>query len=380
MKNIVLLGASGSIGMQTIDVCVKHSDKFKIVALSVGANIDALRKILSLIDVRNVCLKQRNESLEKQYPNIVFSYGDEGLLDLVALDYDLLVNALVGFVGLKPTIKAIELKRDVALANKETLVVGGEFVMKKVKENNVKLLPIDSEHSAIFQALQGNDIRSVERLIITASGGSFRELDRSQLGHVTRDDALNHPNWSMGAKITIDSATMMNKGFEVIEAHWLFDIPYHQISVVMHPQSIVHSIVEYIDGLQMAQLGLSDMRLPIQYALSYPSRINLASKRLKLEEVGSLTFKELSFERFPLLKVAYEVGQAKGNAPCILNAANEIANQSFLDGRISFIEIEEVIIDALKNIPYVKDISLNQIYDYDKITRDYVLVRISKKC
>ncbi len=380
MKNILLLGASGSIGLQTIDVALNHDEEITITGISVGNNIEVLHDILKKIKPNYVCTAKENPSLKTQYPDIEFFYGDDGLIQIVEqCDYNLLVNALVGFVGLKPTLKAIELKKDVALANKETLVIAGQFVNEAVRRNNVNLIPIDSEHSALLQALMGNDIKTIRRVIITASGGSFLHKTRDELKGVSVSDALKHPNWAMGAKITIDSATMMNKGFEVIEAHWLFDIPYEQIEVLLHPQSIIHSIVEYNDLSQMAQLSISDMRLPIQLAISYPKRLPFTNgKPLELAKLGQLTFKEMDYERFPLLKVCYEVGKAKGNAPTILNAANEIANKAFLDGKIEFLDIEYYIVDALKNIKYQKDITLDEIYLCDTYTRDYVTKRIEE--
>ena len=378
MKDIVLLGASGSIGIQTIDIVKRNSDKFNIKAISIGYNTDLLLEILNTITVNHVYMIDRSSDIELKYPNINFYYGDNGIIEMLKnVEYDLLVNALVGFVGLKPTLYAINTGHDIALANKETLVVAGEFVNKAAKENNIQILPIDSEHSAIFQALQGNSLQEVNKLIITASGGAFRNKTREELIDVTIEDALNHPNWSMGAKITIDSATMMNKGFEVIEAHWLFNIPYENIEVIIHEQSIIHSLVEYQDSSQIAQLGLSDMRIPIQYALSYPNRIKLDTDKLSLASLKQLTFREVDYKRFPLLKIAYEVGKAKGNAPCILNAANEIANKAFLSNKISFLDIEKYIIDALTNIEYQKDCTLDDIYKYDQLTRDYVNERIN---
>ena len=378
MKDIVLLGASGSIGIQTIDIVKRNSDKFNIKAISIGYNTDLLLEILNTITVNHVYMIDRSSDIELKYPNINFYYGDNGIIEMLKnVEYDLLVNALVGFVGLKPTLYAINTGHDIALANKETLVVAGEFVNKAAKENNIRILPIDSEHSAIFQALQGNSLQEVNKLIITASGGAFRNKTREELIDVTIEDALNHPNWSMGAKITIDSATMMNKGFEVIEAHWLFNIPYENIEVIIHEQSIIHSLVEYQDSSQIAQLGLSDMRIPIQYALSYPNRIKLDTDKLSLASLKQLTFREVDYKRFPLLKIAYEVGKAKGNAPCILNAANEIANKAFLSNKISFLDIEKYIIDALTNIEYQKDCTLDDIYKYDQLTRDYVNERIN---
>ena len=373
MKKILLLGATGSIGKQTIDVCKNHKDKFEIVGLSVGKNIKLLEEYLDILTIKHVCTQEENIELINKYPNIKFYYGEQGLLDIVSLEYDLLVNSLVGFVGLKPTLKAIELKRDIALANKETLVVAGQFVMEKAKLNNVNILPIDSEHSAIFQVLEGQKGNDIKRLIITASGGSFYGYTREQLKDVSIDKALSHPTWSMGAKITIDSATMINKGFEVIEAHWLFDIDYNNIDVIIHPQSIIHSLVEYNDNSQIAQLGINDMRTPIMYTLSYPNRLETNVKQLNLNELKTLTFDTIDYNRYPLLKVCYEVGKNKGNAPCILNASNEIANKAFLDGKISFLEIEDIIIETLRNVEYKKDIILEDIYKYDELARKYAL-------
>ncbi len=374
MKRLVLLGASGSIGLQTVDVVKKNKDKFEIVAVSIGRNIEVCRKLIEEINCNIVCVSLKEDALmlSKEYPNITFYYGDEGLVKLAKLEnYDLLVNALVGFVGLIPTLNAIENKKDVALANKETLVVAGEIVNKALKKNGCMLFPIDSEHSAILQCLLGNNIKQVKKIIITASGGSFRDLSRDELKNVSVKDALNHPNWAMGAKITIDSATMMNKGFEVIEAHYLFDIDYDDIEVVLHKESYVHSMVEYIDGSIMAQIGNADMRIPIMYSLSYPERLKFESD-FSFSQIKSLNFKEMDFERFPLLKLAYDVGRKKGNLPAILNAANEIANKAFRDGLISFLEIEDLVYKAINDMEFIKNPSLEELIDSDIKTRNYV--------
>ncbi|NLP22854.1 MAG: 1-deoxy-D-xylulose-5-phosphate reductoisomerase [Erysipelotrichaceae bacterium] len=374
MKRLVLLGASGSIGLQTVDVVKKNKDKFEIVAFSIGRNIEVCRKLIEEINCNIVCVSLKEDALmlSKEYPSITFYYGDEGLVKLAKLEnYDLLVNALVGFVGLIPTLNAIENKKDVALANKETLVVAGEIVNKALKKNECMLFPIDSEHSAILQCLLGNNIKQVKKIIITASGGSFRDLSRDELKNVSVKDALNHPNWAMGAKITIDSATMMNKGFEVIEAHYLFDIDYDDIEVVLHKESYVHSMVEYIDGSIMAQIGNADMRIPIMYSLSYPERLKFESD-FSFSQIKSLNFKEMDFERFPLLKLAYDVGRKKGNLPAILNAANEIANKAFRDGLISFLEIEELVFKAVNDMEFIKNPSLEELIDSDIKTRNYV--------
>jgi 1-deoxy-D-xylulose-5-phosphate reductoisomerase len=355
MKRLVLLGASGSIGTQTIDVVLQHPSEFHIVALGVGHQIAILRKILEQIkiDTVSVCEKEDAERLQEEYPFIHFIYGEDALCTLAERsDYDVLVNALVGFVGFLPTLKAIETNHDVALANKETLVVGGKLIYEALRKYNRSLYPIDSEHSAIFQCLQGNHHSEVNRLIITASGGSFRTKSREELKNVTVEEALNHPTWSMGAKITIDSADMMNKGFEVTEAHWLFDMPYDKIDVVMHPESTVHSAVEYVDRSIIAQMGAADMRLPIQYALTWPNRLPLKeSHPLDLGSVGTLHFEKPDLHRFPLLALAYEAGEKGGIYDAVMNAANEAANLAFRQGRIPFLMIEDIVINAVHRAP-----------------------------
>ncbi|NLC96144.1 MAG: 1-deoxy-D-xylulose-5-phosphate reductoisomerase [Erysipelotrichaceae bacterium] len=374
MKKIVLLGASGSIGLQSIDVIKKHKEKFEIVAFSVGKNIKICKELITTLGCKTVCVysKDDKEILEKEFVDVDFYYGDDGLISLTNIvEYDLLINALVGFVGLMPTINAIRNKKDVALANKETLVVAGSIVNEELKKNNCKLFPIDSEHSAILQCLQGNKLSQVKKIIITASGGSFRNLSRNELKDVTIEQALNHPNWLMGEKITIDSATMMNKGFEVIEAHYLFNINYENIEVVLHEESVIHSMVEYIDGAIMAQIGSADMRVPIQYALSYPERLNFKSD-FSISDIGQLNFRKIDFERFPLLKLAFEVGKKKGNLPAVLNAANEVANLAFREGKISFLDIETLVFKAVENADYYKDVTLEKLLQTDKETRIYV--------
>ena len=360
MKRLVLLGASGSIGTQTIDIVLQHPELFQIEALSVGKNIAKLKEILKDIRVNQVCVSNESDALQltKEYPNITFYHGDDGLVTLATLsNYDVLVNALVGFVGFLPTLKAIETHHDVALANKETLVVGGELINRALKQYACSLYPIDSEHSAIFQCLQGNKHEEVKRLIITASGGSFRNKTRDELKDVTVEQALAHPNWSMGAKITIDSADMMNKGFEVMEAHWLFDIDYEHIDVIMHPESVVHSMVEYVDHSVMAQMGAPDMRLPIQYALTWPSRYPFKQDEpLDLAKIATLHFSAPDTNRFPLLALAYEAGKKGGNLPGVMNAANEVANAAFRNHQIPFLMIEEIVIGAVGEVPY-KDVN-----------------------
>lgn len=381
MKNIILLGASGSIGEQTLDVLSQHQTRFKLVGASVGRRIAIVHRLIKEYSCKHIYvqLEQDAQTLKETYPNVHFYFGETGLQRLASLrDGEMVVNALVGFVGLAPTIEAIKCRKDIALANKETLVVAGDYVMELAKKYNVKILPVDSEHSAIYQCLLGNQKNEVKNIIITASGGSFRDLTREQLVNVKKEDALNHPNWSMGAKITIDSATMMNKGLEVIEAHHLFQLPYEQIKVIMHRQSIVHSMVEYIDHSIIAQLGSSDMRHPIQFALSYPLRIELQTQPLDFTNVNQLTFEELSFDRFPMLALAYKVGEAKGNLPSIMNAANEVAVQLFLDDKISFLEIERLVSLACTTCEYIKEATIEQIIQSDKEARAFVLQQIKE--
>lgn len=376
MKYISLLGATGSIGMQTLDVIKSHPDMFELVAFSSGKNIELTKKIIQEFRplLVSVAEKKDYEQLKQSFPDIRFSYGMDGLIEVAVFDKaDILVNAVIGSVGLHPTLQAIEAGKVIAIANKETLVTAGHIVMDAAAKYQVPVLPVDSEHSAIFQCLQGEKPKNIERLIITASGGSFRDLNRNELGQVTVDDALNHPNWSMGAKITIDSATMMNKGLEVIEAHWLFDIPYEQIDVVLHKESIIHSMVEFHDKSVIAQLGTPDMRVPIQYALTYPDRLPLPdAKRLELWEIGSLHFEKADFDRFRCLQFAFESGKIGGTMPTVLNAANEVAVAAFLAGKIPFLAIEDCIEKALSRHQLVKKPSLADIQEVDKDTRGYV--------
>ncbi|PLT31581.1 1-deoxy-D-xylulose-5-phosphate reductoisomerase [Peribacillus deserti] len=378
MKYISLLGATGSIGTQTLDIIRSHPEQFKLAAMSAGRNLDLTRKFIGEFKPELVSVQDKEDCtvLRQEYShlNIQFIYGEEGLVETACYPKaDIVVNAVIGSVGLYPTLQAIEAKKDIAIANKETLVTAGHLVMKAAEDNNVKLLPVDSEHSAIFQALQGENDKNIENLIITASGGSFRDRTRDELKDVTVEDALNHPNWSMGAKITIDSATMMNKGLEVIEAHWLYQIPYDKIKVLLHRESIIHSMVEFHDSSIMAQLGTPDMRVPIQYALTYPDRIPFPSaKRLNLAEFGKLHFDEMDFNRFPCLRFAYEAGKAGGTMPAVLNAANEAAVASFLDGKIGFLEIETMIEKALSRHTAISNPSLDIIREVDAEARQFI--------
>ncbi|ANY75524.1 1-deoxy-D-xylulose-5-phosphate reductoisomerase [Paenibacillus ihbetae] len=347
MKKISVLGSTGSIGTQTLDVARMHRDQFQIEGLAAGSNVELLLQQVKEFGPRKVSVatKELADRVKHSLPagTEVF-YGREGLIEIAAgTDAELVVTAVVGSMGLPSTLAAIEAGKNIGLANKETLVTAGHLVTAAAAAKGVKLLPIDSEHSAIFQCLNGERYEDIERITLTASGGSFRDYTREQLVDVTVEDALKHPNWSMGAKITIDSATMVNKGLEVIEAHWLYGLPYEQISVLLHPESIIHSFVEFRDSSIIAQLGNPDMRVPIQYALTYPERWNSPATRLSLAEAGRLNFREMDFERFPCLRLAYECGKMGGTAPTVFNAANEVAVARFLRKEISFLRIEEII-------------------------------------
>ncbi|GIN43916.1 1-deoxy-D-xylulose 5-phosphate reductoisomerase [Bacillus paralicheniformis] len=378
MKNICLLGATGSIGEQTLDVIKAHDDKFQLTAMSFGKNAEKAAEIIETFKPKYVSVGDEHtyEALKQHSFSYTFKtgIGEESLIEAaVSPEADVVVNALVGSVGLLPTLKAMEHKKTVALANKETLVTAGHIVKEHAQTYDVPLLPVDSEHSAIFQALQGENPKHIKRLIVTASGGSFRDRTRQELEGVTVEEALNHPNWSMGAKITIDSATMMNKGLEVIEAHWLFDLPYDRIDVLLHKESIIHSMVEFHDRSVIAQLGTPDMRVPIQYALSYPERLPFdEAKSLELWEVGQLNFAQADFERFRCLQFAYESGKIGGTMPTVLNAANEEAVAAFLSGRISFLRIEDIIEKALERHQVIAKPSLQEIREVDKDARKFV--------
>lgn len=346
MKHIGILGASGSVGMQGLDIIREHSDSFKLVSFAVGKSVEIAQNIIDEFEPDICCIQNESDlnklDLKGKQTEVVF--GDEGLLKVAGYEKnDILLNSILGSVGLKPTLHAVDQGIDIALANKETLVVAGEIVMQRAKEKRVNILPVDSEHSAIFQCLNGESHKNIEKLIVTASGGSFRDKTREQLKDVTLEDALNHPNWSMGKKITIDSATMMNKGLEVIEAKWLFDLPIEKIETILHKQSIIHSMVEFNDTSVIAQLGTPDMRMPILYAFSYPDRKPRNAERLDLAQVGTLDFKTMDLERYKCLALAYRAIEVGGTLPVVMNAVNEVAVQLFLDGKISFLDIETII-------------------------------------
>ncbi|CAM2891272.1 1-deoxy-D-xylulose-5-phosphate reductoisomerase [Paenibacillus sediminis] len=373
MKKIAILGSTGSIGTQTLDVVAMHPEQFQVEGLAAGSNIELLLEQVTKFNPKKVSVatKELADQLKPQLPaGTKIYYGDEGLIEVAAeTDSEFVVTAVMGSMGLPSTLAAIEAGKTIGLANKETLVTAGHLVTALAKKKGIRLLPIDSEHSAIFQCLNGEDASSIRQITLTASGGSFRDLTREQLQHVTVEDALKHPNWSMGSKITIDSATMVNKGLEVIEAHWLFGLPYEQIGVLLHPESIIHSFVEFRDSSIIAQLGNPDMRVPIQYALTYPERWSSPSSRLSLAQVGKLNFKEMDFERFPCLRLAFECGKMGGTAPTVFNAANEIAVSRFLRRDISFLQIESIIEDVLSKHQVQSEPDLMVIQEADHWAR-----------
>jgi len=377
VRKIAILGSTGSIGTQTLDVISHYPDQFKVEGLAAGTNAALFIEQIHRFKPRKVSIatKELADQLKQQIPaDIEVYYGDEGLIEVASrTDADFVVTALVGSQGLPSTLAAIRAGKNIGLANKETLVTAGHIVTSMVREYGVTMLPIDSEHSAIFQCLNGESMESIKKITITASGGSFRDRTREQLQGVTVEEALNHPNWSMGAKITIDSATMVNKGLEVIEAHWLFDLPYEQIDVLIHPESIIHSFVEFNDSSIIAQMGNPDMRVPIQYALTYPERIASPAASLDLARIGKLHFREMDYDRYPCLRMAFECGKIGGTAPTVFNAANEVAVARFLRGEISFLHIEDVIASALDKHQQISMPTLEQIQETDRLTRQLAL-------
>ena len=382
MKRISLLGSTGSIGTQTLDVVRAQPKSFQIVALAAYENDILLEEQILEFEPELavlVDLDAANRLRSRYTGKTEILSGTEGLLQVACMDSaDVVLTALVGFAGLEPTLAAIEAGKDIAIANKETLVAAGELVTAKAKEKGVQLLPVDSEHSAIFQALQGNKTSAIEKLIVTASGGALRDWTKEEISQAALKDVLNHPNWSMGAKVTIDSASLANKGLEVIEAHWLFGIPYDQIEVVVHPQSIIHSAIQYKDGSVIAQLGVPDMKLPILYALSWPERFETEWPRFSFFDYPELTFRKPDLERFPALRLAFQAGRAGGTAGCIFNGANEEAVHQFRQGKISFVKISELIEGALNSIEVQKADQLETIRNADEKTRQWVRTQIKK--
>jgi len=376
MKKVLILGSTGSIGINTLNVIRNFPHKFTIAALTINTKIDLLEEQIYEFHPPMVIVKDKELAAELKNrikDKCEILSGLEGLIYAAAnCDYDIFVGAMVGFAGLAPTIEAIKRGKRIALANKETLVVGGELVTELCRKHNAEIIPIDSEHSAIYQCLVGEKLSEVEKLILTASGGPFLNRKKNELVKVTVKEALSHPNWKMGNKVTIDSASLMNKGLEVIEAYWLFGLAKEKIEVVIHPQSIIHSMVEFVDGSIKAQLGLPDMRLPIQYALTFPERLQNNLPRTKLPQLGNLTFFEPDTDKFVCLKLAYDVLGIKGTAPCILNAANEIAVEKFLSGVIGFSRIPGLISKALDKIENHLAPDIETIFECDKLTREFV--------
>lgn len=372
--SVTILGSTGSIGTQTLEVIKAYPNRFRVEALAAGNNLDLLIKQVLQFQPKyvSVATKELADQLKIHIPSTVkVLYGEEGLLEVAAAsDADYVVNAVVGSRGLAPTLAAINAGKQIGLANKETLVTGGHIVSKAAKEKDVVIYPIDSEHSAIFQCLHGGRKQDVNKITLTASGGAFRDRTRDQLKDVTVQDALKHPNWSMGAKVTIDSATMCNKGLEVIEAHWLFDLPYEKIDVLIHQESIIHSFVEFNDHSVIAQLGVPDMKVPIQYALTYPDRLPSQTSPLNLAEIAMLHFKQMDFERFPCLRMAYDAGKAGGTAPAVFNAANEVAVERFITGEIAFTDIEIIIEHVLERHSATPFPILEEIFEADEWARD----------
>ncbi|WP_375179712.1 1-deoxy-D-xylulose-5-phosphate reductoisomerase [Enterococcus rotai] len=376
MKNIALLGATGSIGTNTVDVVMAYPELFKIVSLTFHSNSEKGAELIERLKPRYVGVgsEKIKAELTDRFPDIEFGVEAEGLVGAAIYEaVDVVLTAITGSVGLLPTMAAIEVGKDIALANKETLVMAGKWVMEAAKKNNVNILPVDSEHSAIFQCLEGQKAGNLKELVITASGGSFRDLTREELKSVTLEQALNHPNWSMGKKITIDSSTMMNKGLEVIEAHWLFGTDYDKIKVVLHKESIVHSMIALKDGAYLAQMGPSDMREPIQYALTYPDRLPIKNElAFDLTQIGQLNFEPMDFNRFPMLDLAFTVGKKGGAYPTVYNAANEIAATSFIDGKISYLQIEQFVQQAVDHYQETTEVTLSEVIEIDKQTRTIV--------
>jgi 1-deoxy-D-xylulose-5-phosphate reductoisomerase len=370
MKQISVLGSTGSIGTQTLEV-VENNDDMKVVALAAGSNIDLVQQQIEKFHPELVCIYQEDKARQLAErvadEHVTVLYGMEGLIACATLSSaDVVVAAVVGMIGIRPVMEAIRHGKDIAFANKETLVTAGHLIMPMIRKYQVLLMPVDSEHAAIFQCLNGEHHREVERILLTASGGPFRGRSLDELKNVTPEEALKHPNWSMGRKITIDSSTMVNKGLEVMEARWLFDMDYDRISVVIQPQSVIHSMVEFVDGAVMAQLGTPDMKLPIQYALTYPERRYLPGERLDLAALSGLTFEQPDKETFRGLALGYDAGRAGGSLPTVYNAANEKAVSLFLSRKISYLEIPHIIEECMEKHSLISHPSLEEILEVEK--------------
>lgn len=376
MKKISILGSTGSIGTQTLEIAAANDD-IEVAALAAGSNITLLEQQIRKFHPALVCVWDENKARElavktADLPVKIVS-GMEGLIEAAVIDEaEIVVTAVVGMIGIQPTIAAIEAGKDIALANKETLVTAGHIIMPLAKKKRVKILPVDSEHSAIFQSLNGENRKQIHKILLTASGGPFRGRKLSQLTDIKVEDALKHPNWSMGRKITIDSSTMVNKGLEVMEAKWLFDVKMDQIQVVIQPQSVIHSMVQFIDGAIIAQLGTPDMKLPIQYALYYPERRYLAGDRLDFGALKQITFEEPDMETFWGLKLAYEAGTKGGNLPAVFNAANEKAVQLFLDRKIGYLDIPKMIKASMETVSFVEHPNMGEILDTETETYEFI--------
>lgn len=375
-RNICILGSTGSIGQLSLEVIANLSEEFRPLYLTTHKNIELLQRQIAQFNPKAVAVLDPNAAAQlKQSVNgsLHVHAGEEGFLELVSQnDVDIVISSLVGFAGLLPTIEAIKHGKTIALANKETLVVAGEIITKLVKEYHAKLIPVDSEHSAILQCLAGENPNHISKLILTASGGPFLHTDKKEFESITVEAALKHPIWNMGNKITIDSATLMNKGLEVIEAHWLFNLPQEKIEVLIHPQSIIHSMVEFVDGSVKAQLGVPDMKIPIQYALTYPARASSAYNRVNFTELQEMTFFKPDLEKFECLGLAYEALESGGTMPAILNASNEVAVGLFLEKKIKFSHIPVLIRTAMEEIPTKQFPSLNDIIEADRSARNFL--------
>ncbi len=376
MKRLVILGSTGSIGTQTLDIVRGNKEDLSVTALAAGRNVSLMEEQIREFAPRLAVLfdEKAAEELKTRISDTgcrVVS-GMDGLIEAASLeDADTVVGAMVGMIGIRPVMAAIEAGHDIALANKETLVCAGHLIMPLAKKNKVRILPVDSEHSAIFQSLRAGSHEEIEKILLTASGGPFRGRKREELASMTAREALKHPNWDMGPKVTIDSSTLVNKGLEIMEAHWLFDVPVNDIEVYVHPQSIIHSAVQYRDGAVMAQLGVPDMHIPIQYALFYPDRPVLQGKRLDLFETGSLTFERPDMDTFKGLSLAIRAALKGGNMPTVFNAANEAAVRRFLKAEIRFLEIYDIIEDAMEKVAYSADPSIEEVFAAEKETLEY---------
>ncbi len=379
-QQICILGSTGSIGTQALEVIAEHDDLYEVYCLTAYNQVDLLAEQArrfkpDAVVIANEAHYERLCSLLDDCPDIKVYAGAKALDEIVQADpIDMVLTAMVGFAGLTPTVNAIKARKKICLANKETLVVAGEIIMNLAQQNHCPILPVDSEHSAIFQSLVGDECNEIEKILLTASGGPFRTFSLEQMQSVTAADALRHPTWDMGAKITIDSASMMNKGFEVIEARWLFGVPAEKIQVLVHPQSIVHSAIQYVDGSVKAQLGVPDMRLPIQYAFSYPQRLHLSGERLDLFK-HTLEFFEPDMEKFRCLAMAYESLRLGGNMPCIVNAANEVVNEAFRKNRCGFLQMGDIIADTMQKTTFIQQPSLEDLLNTDAEAR-----RIAEEC